>query len=111
MKSVATNALPIPVKRVMVKLGHDIRAARIRRRIPTVIMAERAFISRATLNKVEKGDPSVAFGTYATVLFILGLSSKLGEMIDIAHDHTGQSLEESALPKRIRLTKSSKKPA
>jgi len=36
-------------------------------------MAARAFITRTTLLKVERGDPGVSLGTYATVLFILGL--------------------------------------
>jgi hypothetical protein len=36
-------------------------------------MAERAFISRNTLGKVEKRDPGVSLGIYATVLFVLGL--------------------------------------
>ena len=52
--------LPIPVTRALRKLGHDIRDARRRRRIPVAILAERASISRMTLNKVEKGDPGVS---------------------------------------------------
>lgn len=46
--------LPIPVKRTLRKLGHHIRDARRRRRIPAAIAAERASISRATLVKVER---------------------------------------------------------
>ena len=69
-KSQAT--LPIPVRRALGKLGTDIRDARRRRRIPTAVMAERALISRMTLNKVEKGNPGVSLGIYATVLFVLG---------------------------------------
>ena len=57
--------------RALRKLGHDIRDARRRRRIPVMIFAERASISRMTLNKTEKGDPGVSLGTYATVLFAL----------------------------------------
>ena len=54
--------LPIPVRRALRKLGHDIRDARRRRRIPASIAAERASISRTTLVKIEKGDPGVAMG-------------------------------------------------
>jgi hypothetical protein len=71
----ARHPLPLPVKRA--KLGEDIRSARLRRRISTSIMAARAFIRRTTLFKVERGDPGVSLGTYATVLFVLGLISKL----------------------------------
>jgi hypothetical protein len=42
-------AVPIPVARALRKLGHDIRDARRRRRIPVAILAERASISRVTL--------------------------------------------------------------
>lgn len=65
-------------------------------------MAERASISRTTLYKVEKGDPGVSLGTYATVLFVLGLVERLGELADIRHDSVGLELEEENLPQRIR---------
>ena len=94
--------LPLPVRRYLRKLGADIRTARLRRRIPTKIMAERASMSRMTLHKVEKGDPGVSFGNYATVLFVLGLHDGLGELADIKNDPVGQDLEEENLPQRIR---------
>ena len=104
-KSEAT--LPIPVRRTLRKLGSDLRDARRRRRVPTAIMAERALISRMTLNKIEKGDPSVSLGLYATVLFILGMTERLAELADVKHDATGLSLEEEILPKRIRCPRAS----
>lgn len=63
--------LPIPVKKALGQLGLDIRRARLRRRISMDLMAKRASISRTTLTKVEKGDPTVSLGIYATVIFIL----------------------------------------
>lgn len=95
-------ALPIPVARALRKLGHDIRDARRRRRIPVAVMAERASISRTTLNKVEKGDPGVSLGTYVTVLFVLGMADRLGDVADPRHDTVGLTLEEERLPQRIR---------
>jgi transcriptional regulator with XRE-family HTH domain len=97
--------LPIAVKRALVKLGKDIRDARLRRRITMQLMAERAFISRVTLNKVEKGDPAVSLGIYATVLFVLGLTPRLYDLADANYDNTGRMLEEENLPKRIRYSK------
>ncbi len=96
-------ALPIPVRRALRKLGTDIRDARRRRRIPTAIMAERAFISRMTLNRVEKGDSGVSLGIYATVLFVLGMTDRLAELADPRHDAVGLSLEGERLPQRIRI--------
>lgn len=98
-------ALPLPVQRLLRKLGRDIRDARLRRRISTSIMAERASISRMTLNKIEKGAPSVSFGAYATVLFILGLADRLGNLADVRTDDVGLALEAEKLPKRIRNPK------
>jgi hypothetical protein len=102
-KSRSSSALPIPVTRALRKLGHDIRDARRRRRIPVVIMAERASISRTTLNKIEKGDFGVSLGSYSTVLFVLGMVDRLADLVDPKHDSTGLALEEEHLPQRIRL--------
>jgi DNA-binding XRE family transcriptional regulator len=101
-KEARSSGVPIPVRRALRKLGSDIRDARRRRRIPVAIMAERASISRTTLYKVEKGDPGVSLGTYATVLFVLGLVERLGELADVRHDSVGLELEEENLPQRIR---------
>jgi transcriptional regulator with XRE-family HTH domain len=97
------DALPIPVKSALRKLGSDIRDARLRRRIPVAVMAQRAYISRTTLVKVEKGNPGVAMGTYAAVLFALGMIDKLRELASARSDEVGLALEEERLPKRIDL--------
>jgi len=68
---------PTPVIRALRKLGRDIRDARRRRRLPVAILAQCASISRTTLSKIEKGDGGVSFGTYATVLFIMGMADQL----------------------------------
>jgi len=100
--------LPLPVVRALRKLGVDIRDARRRRRIPMATMAQRASISRTTLSKVEKGDPGVQLGIYATVLFVPGLTARIGELADVRHDNAGLELEEEHLPQRIRLPSSSR---
>jgi len=94
--------LPIPVKHALRKLGHDIRDARRRRRIPVAIAAQRASISRTTLVKIEKGDPGVAIGIYATVLFVMGMVDRLADLADSKNDSVGLQLEEENLPQRIR---------
>jgi transcriptional regulator with XRE-family HTH domain len=96
-------AVPLPVARALRKLGHDIRDARRRRRIPVSVLAERASMSRTTLNKAEKGDPGVSLGAYATVLFVLGMIDRLADLADPRHDTVGMELEEERLPQRIRL--------
>jgi DNA-binding XRE family transcriptional regulator len=96
--------LPAPVLKTLSKLGQDISDARRRRRITMKLMAERAEISRTTVGKIEKGDPTTSISGYASVLFVLGMIERLGDMADAAHDLTGRHLEEEKLPKRVRLS-------
>lgn len=95
-------SLPLPVRRVLRKLGRDIRQARLRRRIPAAVVAERASISRTTLYKLEKGDPGVSIGIIGTVLYVLGMGERISEIADIKRDEQGLALDEERLPKRIR---------
>ncbi len=70
-----------------------------------MIMAERASISRTTLSKVEKGDPGVSLGSYAIVLFVLGMAERLGDLANVKNDTVGLELEGSRLPQRIRRSR------
>jgi hypothetical protein len=97
------DTLPFPVRRALLKLGKDIRDARLRRRIPTAVMADRALINRMTLYKIERGDPTVSVAAYATVLFVLGMIDRFAEIADAKFDQIGRSLDDERLPKRIRL--------
>lgn len=105
MKSLATDALPRSARRALAKLGSDIAVARKKRRISTVSMAERAFVSRSTLYKVERGDPRVSMGVYATVLAILGLAEGLEEIADRRNDSLGLDIEEDRLPRKVQPTR------
>jgi len=91
------------VRKVLGKLGGDLRDARRRRRLPMAVVAERAFTSRSTLQRVEAGDPAVSIGIYAAVLQALGLLEELGRLADPAMDSVGQALADESLPQRIRL--------
>ncbi len=93
---------PIPVRRALIKLGRDLRDMRRRRRIPARVLAERAAISRTTLHRIEKGDPGVAMGAYARVLFSLGGIDRLGDLADVRADPVGLELDATRLPERIR---------
>lgn len=96
------STMPFPVSRALRKLGHDIKDARRRRRIPMAIAAQRASISKPTLIKVERGDPGVSMGSYATVLFVMGMVDRLSDLVDPKNDPVGLQLEEENLPQRIR---------
>jgi DNA-binding XRE family transcriptional regulator len=98
-----STPVPVPVRRALRKLGQDIRDARLRRRIPTAILAQRASISRTTLYKVENGDLHVSMCIYATILFVLGMIDRISNLADPIEDILGRHLDEDRLPKRIRL--------
>lgn len=103
MRSTAKDTLPRDARQALAKLGEDIAVARKKRGISTVSMAERAFVSRNTLHKLEKGDPSVSIAIYATVLSLLGLVDRLGDVAERSEDEIGLDLEEDNLPERIRV--------
>jgi len=97
-----TASLPLPAVQVLRKLGKDLSVASRKRGISTLDMASRLFVSRDTLWRMEKGDPSVAFGTYCMVLFALGEADRIQDLLDISRDETGLLLDEARLPKRVR---------
>ena len=66
------------------------------------IAAERASISKPTFIRVERGDPNVSIASYATVLYVLGMGDRLGDLAAPKNDPVGLQLEEENLPKRIR---------
>lgn len=100
-----TPAAPVPaeVKRALERLGADVSEARRRRRLPMDVVADRALTTRQTVARIERGDPRVAIGTWASVLFALGLANRLGDLAAPSGDREGLALEAERLPKRVRL--------
>lgn len=97
----------IAVRHGLRKLGQDIRDARRRRGLPAGVIAERAFTSRPTLQRIERGDTSVSIGIYAAVLQALGLLDGLSQIADPSHDPVGIAMATEKLPRRVRLSRSS----
>jgi len=91
------------VRKSLAQLGADIRDARRRRGLPMAVVADRAFTSRSTLQRIEEGDPAVSIGIYGAVLQALGLLDGLDQLASPATDTVGQTLAAEALPQRIRL--------
>ena len=76
-------------------VGEQIKLARMRRKLSCKIVAERAGISHATLWKVEKGDPGVAFGIYAKVLAAIGLPNDI--LLLAKDDELGRLIQDAEL--------------
>ncbi len=96
-----TPILPITTRRELATLGTDLQHARRRRRLTTMMVAERAQITRPTLLRVERGDPGVSLGVYATVLWVLGFGDRISRLAAADTDTVGLSLEAERLPKRV----------
>jgi transcriptional regulator with XRE-family HTH domain len=79
-------------------LGQRLRNARLRRRISTILFASRVGVSRDTLNRLEKGDPNIALGTYVRALRVLGLDKDLDALA--RDDELGRKLQDLNLSRR-----------
>lgn len=88
------------------KMGNQIKLARLRRNLPAMLIAERARVSRATLFKIENGNPSVAIGFYASVLHALG-NMESDFLLVAKDDELGRTLQDLNLTvgKRARKGK------
>jgi len=89
-------------ERQLKALGERLRLARKRRRISSILMAQRVGISRDTLHRLEKGDPTIGLGTWLRALRVLGLDADLDRLA--ADDPVGRKLQDLALepaPKKV----------
>ena len=93
-------SIPLPVERALRKLGRDLALARRKRGISTSDMAARLFVSRDTLWRLERGEPTVSLGTLATAAFILKLHDRLANLAAPGSDEIALSLDE----RRFQLT-------
>jgi transcriptional regulator with XRE-family HTH domain len=76
-------------------LGERLKLARLRRKLSSMVVAQRAGISRTSLYKVEKGDAGATLGTYVRVLAVLGLDGDIKQLA--ADDKVGRKLQDLAL--------------
>ncbi|WP_157991651.1 helix-turn-helix domain-containing protein [Caldimonas tepidiphila] len=86
-----------------VDLGARIRLARQRRRLRLEDVAQKTGMSRATVEAVERGELTTAFGAYVSILGVLGLLGELALLADPGLDREGLALEFSVADKRVRV--------
>ncbi|MFN4764578.1 helix-turn-helix domain-containing protein [Gillisia sp. Q332] len=87
------KALLLPkYQKIFDGIGENIKLARKRRKLTAEQVAERAGIHRATLYRVEKGDPSVAIGIYFNVLKVLNLEKDFNSLAE--DDKLGRKLQD-----------------
>ena len=98
--SLSKSAFPPEVVRMLRELGEGLRIARLRRRQSQVDFAERLMVSRATLQRMERGDPSVALGAWVSAAWLLQRLSDLQHVFDPDFDEAGKRMERRYLPTR-----------
>lgn len=102
MKAKKGTLLP-KEKQILELLGEKLKLARLRRKLTTEQLAERANIGRTSLWHVEKGSEHISIGIYLQVLSVLGLADDLKK---IAEDDTlGRKLQDAGLITKKRGSK------
>lgn len=82
-------------RRLLEQLGENIKLACKRRGYTQVLVSERTGLSRLTIRRIEKGDPSVSIGHYLAVLGVLGLAGDLAKVA--LDDELGHKLQDIKL--------------
>lgn len=97
-RSGAVDSMPSAVLSHLRLLGENLAIARKRRKEPLKSWAQRIGVSEPTLMRMEKGDPSVSMGVYATALWLIGRSQAVAELAAPEHD-------QGALEEVVRVAK------
>lgn len=103
MKKAAYNIVPA-TENILKTMGEQIKLARLRRDLSAELVAERAGISRASLWKVESGNPAVAIGIYAAVLHALGNMDRDLALV-AKDDEMGRQMQNLNLMTRKRASR------
>lgn len=101
-----SNSTPVllpRIKRILTHVGEQIKLARLRRKLSSEQVAERAGIGRSTLVKIEKGHPGASIGHVLNVLRVLGLEHDF--LLLAKDDELGRRLQDAELTVKERAPK------
>jgi transcriptional regulator with XRE-family HTH domain len=97
----ALQSLPPAAAQALHTLGENLAIARVRRRESQRAWAKRLGISVPTLIRMERGDPGVSVGIYATALWLMGRVTALPAIAAPGEDRGAlESDVRSALKRR-----------
>jgi transcriptional regulator with XRE-family HTH domain len=94
--------LPVRTRRSVVEIGEHLSTWRKLQGLTIQQIADRAGVTRQTLARLEKGDPSVSIGTVMNVTNALGQLSRVVESFDPYETAIGRARSEETLPQRVR---------
>ena len=96
----ALQTLPPAAAQALRALGENLAIARVRRRESQRTWAKRLGISVPTLIRMERGDPGVSVGIYATALWLMGRVAALPATAAPAEDKGALESEVRGAVKR-----------
>lgn len=93
--------MPPATTQALRSLGENLAIARVRRRESQRDWARRMGVSVPTLIRMERGDPGVGVGIYATALWLIGRAGALPDLAAPANDRGAiESEVRTALTRR-----------
>ncbi len=100
------NELLPKEKRILSRLGENLKLARLRRKFSAEMVSERARISRTTLWNIETGKSTTSIATLLQVLSVYGLEKDLVKVGE--DDILGRKIQDAKLSigKRVSNKKS-----
>ena len=84
--SAVANSLPPVAAASLRQLGENLAIARARRKESQRAWAQRIGVSIPTLIRLERGDPTVSMGAYASALWLMGRVQALADVAAPAAD-------------------------
>ncbi|MBG9388320.1 helix-turn-helix domain-containing protein [Caenimonas aquaedulcis] len=97
------TAPDLPHEATLGAMGKRIREQRRAQRVNATAAAEAAGISRMTLHRIERGEPSVAIGAYASVMAALGLDLAATPRSAPHYPHAAEP--DPWIPARVQLAR------
>lgn len=91
--SSSSASLPAQVAAALVRLGADLRIARLRRGESLRSWALRMHVSVPTIQRMEEGDPKVGMSVYATAIWLAGKIKQMEMLADPKLDEQALSIE------------------
>ena len=98
----AAKSLPVAAMTALKAVGENLRVARERRGESLREWAGRIDASVPTIVRMERGDPTVGIGVYATALWLCGLTDALRNLADPACDRVALEMEIARASRRRR---------
>jgi transcriptional regulator with XRE-family HTH domain len=107
-KTLGKDGLPLSLRNQIIQVGQQIKLARKRRGLTMQEMADRMFVTRKTLTRLESGDPGVSIGVLASALLSIGLENDLIHLANPKKDSVGNMIDKQSHDQKQRIRPSLK---